>query len=443
MSGFCPQCGAHLSANQKFCTGCGAAVNAPTSSVTAPAQAAPARAPSTSRFGTGRLILVAGLVIGGAALAAALIAIGPKIQPTPPSVPVATTPPVAAPPVATAQPPATAQITANRWASYVNNRYGVIVEYPADLFEIQPPPPDNAGRDFTAAKVGARFFVYSHANALSASLQELQAEDVLDIGDGMAVKNNGADWYQVTATKGTDTILRRVLLSEGGEMVHRLEIAYPKTAASAFGPVAARMIKSFRVDPTLFEKAANAASATAAPAERSPSASSQPGWQRFDSIALGLRIAGYNGKTGISADVPAGWNHVSSSNSERRETNVIDFNEPEDNSEGTLYVSFRAERHGPKATLASEAKVIKTRLSEGADNYRLLNERTTQIAARPAIVFSMQFSGSDSPKLLREDVAIIDAGPVFYFVTSGAPTTRYAAISKIYAHVLETLGVAE
>lgn len=122
---------------------------------------------------------------------------------------------------------------------------------------------------------------------------------------------------------------------------------------------------------------------------------------------------------------------------------MIDFNEAENNSEGVLYVSFSAERHGPKATLASEAKIIKTRLSEGADNYRLLNERMTQIASRPAIVFSMQFSGSDKPDLLREDVAIIDAGPVFYFVTSGAPGSRYAAISKISAHVLETLSIAE
>lgn len=442
MSGFCPQCGAQLSASQKFCTDCGAAVTAPAPSGTAPATS---QASSTSRFGSGRMILVASLVIGGAALAAALIVVGPKLQPSPPSVPVATTPPVAAPPVATAATPAnsgTARITADRWTSYVNDRYGVIVEYPADLFEIQPPPPDNAGRDFTADKAGARFFVYSHANAMSASLQELQAEDVLDIGDGTAVKNNGADWYQVTATKGTDTILRRVLLSEGGEMVHRLEIVYPKTAAAAFAPVTARMIRSFRVDPTIFEKAANAANAAPPPTVNAPTpVPPAPGWQRFNWSSL--RIPGYSGRTGMTMEVPLGWSYFTSANSERRETNVLDFNETEANTQGTLYVSFRAERHGPKATLASEAKVIKTRLSEGADNYRLLSERTTQIAARPAIVFSMQFSGSDKPDLLREDVAIVDAGPVFYFITSGAPATRYAAISKISAHVLETLGFAE
>ena len=51
----------------------------------------------------------------------------------------------------------------------------------------------------------------------------------------------------------------------------------------------------------------------------------------------------------------------------------------------------------PRRRSASEAKIVKTRLSERADNYRLLGERTTQIALRPAIVFSMQFSGSIRP----------------------------------------------
>jgi hypothetical protein len=469
MSAFCTRCGAQLSASQKFCTACGAAVAS--SSPPAPAaeatQTATATPPGVSRFGSARGILVASLVIAGVALAAALIMIGPKAPQSPPASSTATAPPVA-PPVAVAAPTRTTDtksITANQWASYVNNRYGVIIEYPADLFEIQPPPPDNAGRDFTADKVGARFFVYSHANALDASLQDLQAEDVLDLGDGMAVKNNGADWYQVTATKGTDTILRRVVLSEGGSMVHRLEIAYPKAASAAFEPIVARMIKTFRVDPTIPEKAADAANAAATPAANPPAAPLLPQtpaestaatppatpsppaspklWQRFDSIALGLRIPDYSGKVGLSAEVPASWTYSSSTNSDRPETNVIDFQGSEAAGDDVLHVLFRAERRGPKATLASEAKKIKSQLAEGADNYRLVSERTTQVASRPAIVLSMQFAGSDSPALLREDVAIIDAGQVFYFVTFGAPEARYAASSNVFAHVLETIGFAE
>jgi hypothetical protein len=245
-------------------------------------------------------------------------------------------------------------------------------------------------------------------------------------------------------------------------MIHRLEIAYPKTAATGFEPVVARMIKSFRIDPTIPEKAANAAGSPLSPVATKPetkqAASKQPEakapeaktpdagkplWRRFDSIGMSMRLPGYGGKAGVSAEVPAKWAWSSSANSAMPEPNVIDFQGLEADGEDVLHVTFRAERRAAKATLASEAKIIKTRLSEGADNYRLLSERTTQIALRPAIVFSVQFAGSDSPDLLREDVAIIDAGQVFYFVTFGAPQARYAAASHVFTHVLETIGFAE
>ena len=468
MSAFCTGCGAPLPANQKFCTKCGAAVldSNPPAIAAETEQAAPTTSstPPVSGFAKSRAILVAGLVVGGVVLAAALIMTGPQPPPSPPKTSTAVAPPKAVPPATppatVAAPPAgsaTSAIKASRWESYTNTRYGVLIDYPADLFTIQPPPPDNAGRNFTAATAGARFHIYSHANAMNFSVEELQAEDVLDIGDAAAAKRNGQDWYQIVATKEADTIVRHVLLSEGGTMVHRLEIAYPKVAAAAFEPVVARMIKSFRVDPTIPEKAAAAAgspvppqagkSATTPPEAKQPEAkqpeASKPAWQRFDSIALGMRIPGYSGKAGVSAEVPAKWAYSASANSAMPEPNVIDFQGLEADGEDVLHVTFRAERRATKATLASEAKIIKTRLSEGADNYRLLSERTTQIALRPAIVFSMQFSGSDSPDLLREDVAIIDAGQVFYFVTFGAPQARYAAASHVFTHVLETIGFAE
>ena len=78
-----------------------------------------------------------------------------------------------------------------------------------------------------------------------------------------------------------------------------------------------------------------------------------------------------------------------------------------------------------------------------SDNYRLLSERSAQIAKRPAIVFSMQFSGSDSPALLRQDVAIVDAGTVFYFIHFGATQARYAGSSPIFKHVIDSIGFAE
>src|SRR5664280_1433938 len=135
-----------------------------------------------------RCIVTAIRVTGGALLAAALVAFAAQA----------------------------ATLGTSRWEQYTNTRYGVMIDYPADLFAIQPPPPDNAGRDFDAPDAKARFHVYSHANALDLARDELAAEDVLDLGDAAAKKESGPDWYQIVAVKDDDTILRRVLLSEGG-----------------------------------------------------------------------------------------------------------------------------------------------------------------------------------------------------------------------------------
>jgi hypothetical protein len=327
-------------------------------------------------------------------------------------------------------------IAADKWQTYANTRYGVLIDYPADLFAIQPPPPDNAGRDFQAPAAKARFSIYTHANALDLSRDELAAEDVLDLGDAAAKKQNGTDWYQIIAHKDAETVLCRVLLSEGGTMVHRLEIAFPTRAAASFAPTVLRMAQSFRVDPAIPEKAAQAAEASTPPPAAEAGAAS---WQRIDSVALGLRIPNYRGKAGVSAEVPAHW-----VKSDMPEPNVIEFDGPQGSAEAEIYIIFRADLHHAAATLASEAKIIKTRLSEGADNYKLLSERNVTITGRPAIVFSVQFSGSDSPALLHEDVAIVDAGPVFYYVHFGAPDARYSTTgSAVFKHALDSISFAE
>ncbi len=169
------------------------------------------------------------------------------------------------------------EIVAKKWETYTNNRYGVLIDYPADLFARDWPPPDNAGRNFDAPAAHARFYVYSHANALDQSREDFEAEDVLDLSDPSAKKQNGEDWYQLIATKDDQTIVRRVLLSEGATMVHRLEIAFPSRAAAAFTPIVERMTKSFRVDPTIPEKASEGANTTP------PSATPAKEWQRTDS----------------------------------------------------------------------------------------------------------------------------------------------------------------
>lgn len=461
---FCTHCGAELTPGGKFCTMCGAPVTG------APSAVAPAPA-ATSAPGKGRVLLVGGLVAAGLILAAALVALGPE-TPKPASPPAsASAPPANAPPPATppapsspttadAAPAANAgPIAASRWEHYVNTRYGVGIDYPADLFAADPPPPDNAGRGFEAKAAKARFSVYSHANAFGASREELEAEDVLSIDDDQPEKLSGDNWYALIATTDSEVIVRRVLLSEGGAMVHRLEITYPKSSAKAFQPVVARMMESFSVDPSIPEKAAEAARAAGRGAPGSPppppssgrTAQSQPpppqvaaappptfaSWRTIDFVSAGLQLAGNRSEPRVSAQLPAHWVKA-----DMPEPNVVLFEGPEAGGEDGLFLAVRAEPREPGTTLARAVDRLKAHFRD-RDGFRLLGERNAKIAERSSVLLSLHYSGTDSPDLLAERVAIIDAGKVLYFVQCGAPAARSATADRVFARVIETLTIEE
>lgn len=461
MANFCRSCGTALKPDAKFCTKCGSAVAiasqvqtvigpgapAPGAAVAASTAASEASAGGSrgESFDRRRKGAVVALVVAGmAVLFGTLLLMRSGETPTVTKVTAEKAPPAATPTPRDAKPRDAKPIVASRWESYTNIRYGVMIDYPADLFAIQPPPPDNAGREFTATQAGARFFIYSHANALNFSVAELQAEDVLDIGDAAAVKQNGRDWYEIAATKGAETILRRVLLSEGGTMVHRLEIAYPKAAASAFEPVVARMVKSFRVDPAIPEKAArDAAPATPAtpatpppPASTStekPSPPAQTGgfsYRHIDSIGLGLRLAGTKSKVGFAVDVPADWSMTQGSDGDS-----LFFAGRHPGYGGEIVLAFIAEPRRASDTL--ERKVEEQIAQLDASSRKNVSQGAARIALHPAILVAMPMGE------FRKTFAYIEKDDHFYFVQLHAPTALYPKYAPVLERALSSIAFAE
>lgn len=133
------------------------------------------------------------------------------------------------------------------WKPYVNSRYGVTVEYPSQLFAPGEPPADNSGRGFEAAD-GARFFVYSSANALEQSIEELMAGVLEDVsGDALIDRRQTADGFTVTLRREQEIVHRHLMTTEGGGMLHWLEIGYPEDLKPQYRVIAERMLASFRM----------------------------------------------------------------------------------------------------------------------------------------------------------------------------------------------------
>ena len=61
-----------------------------------------------------------------------------------------------------------------RWATYVNDRFGTSLSYPADVFAMQPPPENDDGRTLVAAD-GAKILVFGGYNVANDTLASKRA----------------------------------------------------------------------------------------------------------------------------------------------------------------------------------------------------------------------------------------------------------------------------
>lgn len=132
---------------------------------------------------------------------------------------------------------------AEDWTGYVNDRFGTAIDYPADLFEMLPPPDNDDGRSFAVRNGEGGFFVFASYNVFEWTLAEL-LEDDLASGDygSVTYRRTGDDWYVLSGHRGDDIFYRKVILA--GDVIHFFEATYPRAQRKSFDPVIARMAKS-------------------------------------------------------------------------------------------------------------------------------------------------------------------------------------------------------
>jgi hypothetical protein len=131
---------------------------------------------------------------------------------------------------------------AQEWATYINGRFGTTIEYPADLFEMLPPPENDDGRSFATADGAARFIVYAGYNVLEQTLTEL-ADTAAAGADSVIYRQESGRWYLLQGTRGDDIFYGKVVLTDEG-VIHSFEITYPAAQRETFDPIAAQMVDS-------------------------------------------------------------------------------------------------------------------------------------------------------------------------------------------------------
>ena len=144
--------------------------------------------------------------------------------------------------------PRTTATAPETWVTYVDEKYGTVVSYPALRFTPEPPPDAYDGRSFTTHD-GARLAVFAHFNVLDETIASLDAslkgEDYAEI----TYRAGSSRWFVVSGYRMVDgrrsVFYEKRILSRGGDVVHGLVITYPAPLKNTYDPIAIRIARSF------------------------------------------------------------------------------------------------------------------------------------------------------------------------------------------------------
>lgn len=142
----------------------------------------------------------------------------------------------------------TAMWAQERWATYANPRFGTTADYPADLFTLRDPPPENGdGQSFRTADGRARLSIYGAHNADGDTPQSYVDKYVDLQGAVVSLKRVTARFYVVSGTRERSIFYERCNFpSVADGIVDCLTVTYPPQEKTAWDPVVTRLSRSLR-----------------------------------------------------------------------------------------------------------------------------------------------------------------------------------------------------
>lgn len=140
----------------------------------------------------------------------------------------------------------TAPASAETWSTYVNDRFGASVEYPA-RFSVRDAPPDNGdGQRFHTADRRATFAVFGFLNVLDETSKQIM-ESRKVAGTQYSLARAEARAFTLSGRKGERIIYLRCLRSRASTDVWVCaDLEYPAIDKAEFDPIVTRVAGSLK-----------------------------------------------------------------------------------------------------------------------------------------------------------------------------------------------------
>jgi hypothetical protein len=129
------------------------------------------------------------------------------------------------------------------WQTYINDRYGTRLDFPATVFSPGPPPENGDGQQFSSPDAVLEVYAFQNLNGESAASLERR----LSGGEGytnVTYSPAGQDWLVLSGFRG-DTIFYEKYLFRGA-VVHAFGMEFPSAAKPYYAPIVERIEDSFR-----------------------------------------------------------------------------------------------------------------------------------------------------------------------------------------------------
>lgn len=134
------------------------------------------------------------------------------------------------------------------WTEYRNDRYGLSLEYPAEVFVVERQTEAGDGQVFVAAEGDARLLVGGLLNERgysAASYQDYIARH--SYGDyKLGYRRLGQTWFVLSGEGNGRIFYEKVMFTCGGRLINSFAMIYPADQRHIFDPIVERVEDTFK-----------------------------------------------------------------------------------------------------------------------------------------------------------------------------------------------------
>jgi hypothetical protein len=141
-----------------------------------------------------------------------------------------------------------AGLAKERWATYTNPRFGTTADYPAGLFTVLDPPPENGdGQGFRTVDGRAHLSIYGTWNVQGDTPQTYVSNYVDLTGASVTYKQVTDRFYVISGTRKGKIFYDRCNFSVDPQgILDCFTISYPEQEKSEWNPIVSRLSRSLR-----------------------------------------------------------------------------------------------------------------------------------------------------------------------------------------------------